>query len=60
MPKKKTNTGRIRQKRGDSLIGNIEKKYGVDFNTRSDMKLETYLEREGIPSLSKALKKLRK
>jgi len=40
-------------------IGNLEKKYGVDFGVRPDMKLETYLKKEGVPSLSKAVKKLK-
>lgn len=33
--------GRYRQKRGDALTGNLEKKYGSSFGVRSDMKLET-------------------
>lgn len=55
-----TKSGQFRQKRGDALIGNLEKKYGVNFGVRSDMKLETYLKKEGVPSLSKAVKKLKK
>ena len=57
---KQTKKGRIKRKRGDSLIGNLEKKYGVDFDARSDMKLESYLRKEGVPSLSRALKKIKK
>lgn len=33
--------GRYRQKRGDALVGNLEKKYGSDVGVRSDMKLES-------------------
>lgn len=33
--------GRYRQKRGDALSGNLEKKYGSNVGVRSDMKLET-------------------
>lgn len=47
----------IHQKRGDTLIKNIEKTYKVDFGVRGDKKLSTYLKDEGLPSLSKALKK---
>ena len=39
-------------------IGQIEREYGIKFNVRSDMKLSTYLEKEGLPSLSRALKKI--
>jgi len=52
--------GQIRKKRGDTNIGTIEKKYGVDFGLRSDTKLSTFLKESGVPSLSKALEKLRK
>jgi hypothetical protein len=50
----------FRKKRGDTLIRNIEKKYDVDFGVRADMKLETYLEKEGLPSLSKALEEIKR
>lgn len=46
----------IRQKRSDTKIGTIEKKYKVDLGARSDMKLGNYLKKEGLPSMSKALK----
>ena len=48
----------IRRKRVDTKIKTIEDKYGVDFKVRSDMKLGTYLKKSGLPSMSKALKKL--
>lgn len=48
----------IRQKRSDTKIGTIEKKYGVDLGARSDMKLGNYLKKEGLPSMSKALKNI--
>ncbi len=50
----------IRQKRIDTKIGTIEKKYGVDLGARSDMKLGNYLKKEGLPSMSKALKSVEK
>lgn len=49
-------TKTIRQKRGDTLVKTIEKKYGVDLKYRSDAHLYTVLKQEGLPSLSKLLK----
>ena len=46
----------FRKKRSDSLVGNIEKQYGVDFGVKSNMKLGNYLRQKGYPSLSKAVK----
>jgi hypothetical protein len=48
----------IPQKRGDTLVKTIEKKYGVDLGYRSDAQLHTVLKKEGLPSLSKLLKKV--
>ena len=53
----KTSSGQFQRKRGDTLIKNIEKTYGVDFGVRGDTKLSTYLKNEGLPSLSKAISK---
>lgn len=50
------NMSKIRSKRGDTLVKNIEKKYGVDLGYRSDTQLHTVLKKEGLPSLSKLLK----
>ena len=47
----------IKRKRSDTKISTIEKKYNIDLKVRSDMKLGTYLKREGLPSLSKLVKK---
>ena len=52
--------GQIRKKRGGTKIGTIEKQYGVDFGLRSDTQLSTFLKKSGVPSLSKALEKVRK
>jgi len=61
MPKRsQTTLGQFRQKRGDTSIGGIEKTYGVNFGVRSDTKLSTYLKEKGLPSLAKALDKLKK
>jgi len=46
----------FRKKRGDTKIKTIEKKYGVDFGVRGDMKLDTFLDKKGYPSLSKAVR----
>lgn len=45
----------IRQKRSDTKIGTVEKKYNRDFGVRSDKKLGNYLKEQGFPSLSKLL-----
>jgi hypothetical protein len=45
-------TGELRQKRSDTHIGTIEKKYNIDLNVRSDMHLVTYLEKNNIASLN--------
>ncbi|MEK7092825.1 MAG: hypothetical protein AAB907_04330 [Patescibacteria group bacterium] len=50
----------IHQKRSDTLVKTIERKYGVDLGYRSDAKLHTVLKKEGLPSLSKLLKMTRK
>jgi hypothetical protein len=44
--------GELRQKRGDTHIGTIEKQYGRDFDVRSDMHLSKFLEQEGVVSLN--------
>lgn len=54
--------GEIRRKRGDTLISSLRDTYGEDFaqGYRSDMKLETLLDREGAGSLSELLRRSRK
>ena len=44
--------GELRQKRGDTHIGTIEKQYGRDFDVRSDMHPSKLLEQEGVASLN--------
>ena len=44
--------GQLRQKRSDTHIGTIEKKYNIDLKVRSDMHLGTYLEKKDIASLN--------
>lgn len=46
----------FKRKRGDTTIGAIEKRYGVDLNARSDMRLDTLLSRRGFGSQSQLLR----
>jgi hypothetical protein len=51
--------GEIRRKRRDTHIGTLREMYGDDFapDIRSDAKLGTLLEREGVRTLSEYLKR---
>ena len=49
-------SGPLRAKRGDTLVGTIEKQYGVDLGVRSDMRLDTLKERTGMTSLNDILR----
>lgn len=51
----RNDSGPLRAKRGDTLVGTIEKQYGVDLGVRSDMRLSTLRERTGLPSLNDIL-----
>jgi len=44
--------GRLREKRGDTQAGTIEKEYGVDLGVRSDTRLDTLRERTGEDSVA--------
>jgi len=48
--------GRLRKLRGDTQIKTIEKRYGVDFGVRDDMRWDTYKEREDVSSINEAIK----
>jgi hypothetical protein len=50
--------GEIRRKRGDTLVGTLRDEYGPNFapGVRSDMRLDTLLDRTGAASLSDFLK----
>ena len=39
--------------KSDTLVKTIEKNMGVDLGYRSDAQLHTFLQKEGLPSLSK-------
>lgn len=51
--------GRISQKHGNTRVETLRETYGLGFGagTRSDAKLSTLLQKEGVPSLSQLLKK---
>ncbi len=51
--------GQIRAKYGSTLVRTLRGTYGEDFasDVRSDMKLDTLLERKGVDSLSDLVKK---
>lgn len=44
--------GPLRAKLGDTQIGTIEKRYDLDLNVRSDMRLDTFLKQKDIKSLN--------
>jgi len=58
MARSRTKQGKFSAKRSDTQVGTIEKQYGVNFGVRSNMKLSTYLKRQGLPSMSKALQQV--
>ena len=51
----KNKSGQFGTKRWDTKIWTIEKKYWLDLDVRSDMKLSTYLWKNWYPSLAKIL-----
>lgn len=51
--------GELREKRDDTLVRTIEKKYDRDFGVRGDMQLGTLLEKERVESLDELLRKHR-
>jgi hypothetical protein len=53
--------GEIRHKNGTTKVGSLRETYGENFasGVRSDMKLDTLLERTGSTSLSQYIKKSR-
>ncbi|MDD4101834.1 MAG: hypothetical protein PHU80_04290 [Kiritimatiellae bacterium] len=49
--------GRLRDTRDDKHVGTLEKQYKCDFGVRSDMHVDTLLNRKGVPSVSKLVRK---
>ena len=52
-------TGELRQKRGDTHAGTIERQYRIDLGVRSDKQLGNILKDEGVASLNDLLEKKR-
>lgn len=52
-------TGALREKRGDTRVDTIEKKYNIDIGMRGDAHLDTALERHKVDSLHELLEKLK-
>jgi hypothetical protein len=50
--------GQLRQKRGDTLAGTIEREYGVDLGVRSDTRLDTLREKAGASSIEGVIRRL--
>lgn len=48
--------GQLREKRGDTHMGTIEKIYNRDFGVRSDMELDNFLNKNGLNSLNDLIK----
>lgn len=51
-PRSRNQNGRLRDKRDDTHMRTIEKKYDRDFNVRSDKQLGNFLKDKGIASLN--------
>ena len=49
-------SGPLREKRGDTHVGTIETLYDRDFGVRSDMQLDTLLEKTNKASLHELLR----
>lgn len=52
----RNNDGPLREKRGDTHMGTIEKQYDRDFGVRSDMQLDTFLKQNSLNSLNDLIK----
>jgi hypothetical protein len=59
--RRRDESGEIRRKRGDTLVGTLRREYGHDFASdfRSDAKLDTVLKETDSASLSDYLKRRR-
>ena len=51
-PRSRNQSGVMRDKRDDTFMGTVEKKYNRDFGVRSDMHLGNFLKRHKIKSLN--------
>jgi hypothetical protein len=51
--------GKLREKRGDTRVDTIEKKYKIDIGVRGDAHLDTALNRLNVESLHELVEKLK-
>lgn len=58
-PRSRDISGKLRQKRGDTLVGTIEQRYGVDFHCRSDMRLATLRKEVGLTGIKELVEAAR-
>jgi hypothetical protein len=54
----RTQAGRFRRERGDSLLKNLKKEYPQLKDINGNMRLDTLRDRLGVDSLSKVLERL--
>ncbi|AIQ46650.1 hypothetical protein R70723_12795 [Paenibacillus sp. FSL R7-0273] len=52
----RNDNGRYRQKRGEALAGNLEKKYGSDVGVRSELTLEALKKQYDNPLAAQLMK----
>lgn len=45
-------SGPLRTKRGDTLVGTIEYQYNIDLDVRGDMRWDTYKKKTGVKSVN--------
>ena len=55
----RTSKGALREKRGDTRVDTIEKKYKIDLDMRGDAHLETALKRYNVNSLHELIDKVK-
>jgi hypothetical protein len=55
----RTLRGPLREKRGDTRVDTIEKKYDVDLGMRGDAHLDTALKHHNVDSLHELIEKLK-
>ena len=55
----RTQRGPLREKRGDTRVDTIEKKYDVNLGMRGDAHLDTALKRHNVDSLHELIEKLK-
>lgn len=56
----RTQRGSLRRIRGDTQIGTLEKRYGIDLGVREDMRWDTFKQEKKVGSVQEALRKFSK